>query len=38
MEFDNLGKKKLEFEKLKKKLEKPGIFNNFNVFCSKISI
>ena len=41
----NLSKKKLEFEKLEKNLEfktrifkRPGIFNNFYIFSSKISV
>ena len=38
LEFDNLGKKYLEFEKVwKKNLDKPWTFNNFNMFSSKNS-
>ena len=36
LEFKNLGYKTWNFEQ--KPLKKPGIFNNFNMFRSKISI
>ena len=40
LEFDNLGKKKLGIlnKYILKNLEKPGIFNNFYMLSSKISL
>ena len=37
LEFDNLGKKTWNLGNQKKNLEKPGIFNNFYMYSSKIS-